>query len=174
VRRAVFLDRDGVINAAVVREGKPYPPADADALEILPGVHEALTALHEEEFVLVVVTNQPDVARGKTPHATIDAIHDSLRQQLPLDAIYVCFHDDADQCHCRKPKPGMLLDAARDLDLDLAASWMVGDRWRDIEAGIAAGCRTAWINPHYSERAPTTFDLEVGSLAEAAAAILRG
>jgi D-glycero-D-manno-heptose 1,7-bisphosphate phosphatase len=172
VKRAVFLDRDGVINAAVVREGKPYPPADVDALEILPDVHEALAALHEEDFVLVVVTNQPDVARGKTPRATIDAIHDALRQQLPLDAIYACFHDDADHCHCRKPAPGMLLDAARDLELDLPASWMVGDRWRDISAGIAAGCHTAWVNQHYSERSPTEFDVEVRSLAEAVSLIL--
>ena len=123
--------------------------------------------------MLVVVTNQPDVARGTTPRATIDAIHEALRQQLTLDAIYACFHDDADQCHCRKPAPGMLLDAARDLDLDLARSWMVGDRWRDIDAGRAAGCRTAWIDRGYAERAPTEFDVKVRSLGEAAAVILR-
>ena len=170
--RAVFLDRDGVINATVVRDGKPYPPASVDVLEIIPDVPQALADLRAAGFTLVVVTNQPDVARGKTPRATIDAIHDHLRSKLPLDAIYACFHDDADHCNCRKPKPGMLVDAARDMDLDLPSSFMVGDRWRDIDAGIAAGCHTIWINQHYAERVPTRFDVEVGSLTEAAGFIL--
>jgi D-glycero-D-manno-heptose 1,7-bisphosphate phosphatase len=172
VKSAVFLDRDGVINAAVVRDGKPYPPANVGALEIISGVPEALASLRSAGFTLVVVTNQPDVARGTTPRATIEAIHDHLRATLPLDAVYACFHDDADRCTCRKPGPGMLLDAARDLGLDLPSSWMVGDRWRDIDAGIAAGCHTIWVNQHYAERAPTSFDVEVGSLAEAARVIL--
>jgi D-glycero-D-manno-heptose 1,7-bisphosphate phosphatase len=171
-RRAVFLDRDGVINAAVVHDGKPYPPADADALEILPGVASALQDLHDAGYVLVVVTNQPDVARGKTPRATVDAIHARLRAELALDAIYACFHDDADHCACRKPAPGMLLDAARDLHLDLAQSFMVGDRWRDTDAGIAAGCRTIFINRNYAERKPGGYDVELSSLAEAASWIL--
>jgi D-glycero-D-manno-heptose 1,7-bisphosphate phosphatase len=171
-RRAVFLDRDGVINAAVVRDGKPYPPADVAAVEILPGVAAALTQLGLAGFVRVVVTNQPDVARGKQTREAIDAIHAHLRRELPLDAIYACFHDDADRCTCRKPAPGMLLDAARDLDLDLPNSFMIGDRWRDIDAGIAAGCRTIFINHHYQERQPTAFDVELTSLAEAAAWIL--
>jgi D-glycero-D-manno-heptose 1,7-bisphosphate phosphatase len=171
-RPAVFLDRDGVINAAVVRDGKPYPPANVEVMEILPGVPEALRQLRDAGYVLVVVTNQPDVARGKTPRATIDAIHDKLRAELPLDAIYACFHDDAPPCNCRKPLPGMLLDAARDLDLDLSQSFMVGDRWRDTDAGIAAGCRTVFINRNYKERRPTQFDIEVSSLVEAAGWIL--
>ena len=171
-RPAVFLDRDGVINAAVVRDGKPYPPANVDVMEILPGVPDALQQLRDAGYVLVVVTNQPDVARGKTPRATIDAIHDKLRAALPLDAIYACFHDDAERCNCRKPAPGMILDAARDLDLDPSQSFMVGDRWRDTDAGIAAGCRALFINRNYQERKPTTFDIEVSSLAEAAGWIL--
>jgi D-glycero-D-manno-heptose 1,7-bisphosphate phosphatase len=171
-RKAVFLDRDGVINAAVVRDGKPYPPANVDVMEILPGVPDALRQLRDAGYVLVVVTNQPDVARGKTPRATIDAIHDKLRAELPLDAIYACFHDDGERCNCRKPSPGMLLDAARDLDLDLAQSFMVGDRWRDTDAGIAAGTRTVFINRNYLERKPTSFDIEVSSLVEAAEWIL--
>ena len=171
-RPAVFLDRDGVINAAVVRDGKPYPPADVDALEILPGVAEALQSLRDAGYVLVVVTNQPDVARGKTPRSTIDAIHARLRAELALDAIYACFHDDTDHCACRKPAPGMLVDAARDLDLDLSASFMVGDRWRDIDVGVAASCRTIFINYDYAERKPVAFDVELSSLAEAARWIL--
>jgi D-glycero-D-manno-heptose 1,7-bisphosphate phosphatase len=170
--RAVFLDRDGVINAAVLRDGKPYPPACADDVEILPGVAEALARLKRAGYVLVVVTNQPDVARGATSRVAIDAIHARLAAELPLDAIRACFHDDGDRCHCRKPAPGLLLDAARDLDLDLAGSVMVGDRWRDIEAGRAAGCRTVFINANYTERRPGGFDVELSSLAEAAAWIL--
>jgi len=169
---AVFLDRDGVINAAVLRDGKPYPPARAEDVEILPGVARALDALKRAGYVLVVVTNQPDVARGTTPRAAIDAIHARLAAELPLDAIRACFHDDADRCACRKPLPGLLLDAARDLDLDLAASVLVGDRWRDIDAGRAAGCRTVFINANYRERRPTGFDVELSSLAEAADWIL--
>jgi len=169
---AVFLDRDGVINAAVVRGGKPYPPASAAELEILPGVAEALAALRRAGYALVVVTNQPDVARGAQTRAAVDAIHARLAAELPLDAIRACFHDDADRCACRKPAPGLLLDAARELELDLAASVMVGDRWRDIEAGRAAGCRTVFINHHYAERQPAEFDVELGSLAEAAGWIL--
>lgn len=171
-RRAVFLDRDGVINVAIVRDGKPYPPPNAEAMEILPGVVGALVQLRDAGYVLVVVTNQPDVARGKTPREVVDAMHARLRAELPLDAIYACFHDDADRCACRKPAPGMLVDAARDLDLDLARSFMVGDRWRDTDAGIAAGCRVLWINRGYAERAPTKFDAEVRSLPEAAAWII--
>jgi D-glycero-D-manno-heptose 1,7-bisphosphate phosphatase len=171
-RRAVFLDRDGVVNAAVVRDGKPYPPDDLASLRVLPGVAQALTDLHAAGFVLVVVTNQPDVARGKQTRETIDEMHAKLHSELPLDAIYVCCHTDEDHCACRKPAPGMLLDAARDLDLDLRRSFMVGDRWRDTEAGIAAGCRTIFIDYEYAERQPSSFDKRVTSLAEAAAWIL--
>jgi D-glycero-D-manno-heptose 1,7-bisphosphate phosphatase len=170
---AVFLDRDGVINAAVVRNGKPYPPGRVEDVEILPGARGALAELSRAGYVLVVATNQPDVARGTQTRAAVDAIHARLQAELPLDAIRACFHDDADRCACRKPAPGLLLDAARDLDLDLGASVMVGDRWRDIEAGRAAGCRTVFINHHYAERQPVTFDVQLSSLAEAAAWILR-
>jgi D-glycero-D-manno-heptose 1,7-bisphosphate phosphatase len=172
VTRAVFLDRDGVINAPVVRGGKPYPPAGVDQLELLPGVAEALAALHAAGYVLVVVTNQPDVARGTQTRAAVDAIHARLRAELPLDGIYACFHDDPDACACRKPAPGLLVDAANDLGLDLAASFMVGDRWRDVAAGIAAGCRTIFVDRAYSETRPTDFDVKVSGLPEAAAWIL--
>ena len=170
--RAVFLDRDGVLNAAVVRQGRPYPPIRVDDLEILPGVRPALEDLKRAGFLLVVVTNQPDVRRGAQTRAAVDAIHDRLRAELPIDAIYCCFHDDDDACGCRKPAPGMLLEAARERGIDLAASFMVGDRWRDVEAGAAAGCRTVFVDYAYSERRPQTFDRNVSSLAEAAAWIL--
>jgi len=167
--RAVFLDRDGVINRAFVREGKPFPPSTLQALEILPGVPEALHELKQHGYQLLVVTNQPDVARGKQSQQTIDAMHQALRARLPLDDILVCYHTDQDKCDCRKPLPGMLLEAARKHNIDLAASFMVGDRWRDIEAGYNAGCKTILIDYGYSERPPDRGpDLRVASLREAA------
>jgi D-glycero-D-manno-heptose 1,7-bisphosphate phosphatase len=141
---------------------------------ILPGVDAALADLSRAGYVLVVVTNQPDVARGAQRREVVDAIHARLQAALPLDAVYCCFHDDADRCACRKPAPGLLLDAARDLGLDLAASVMVGDRWRDIDAGRAAGCRTVFVDRGYAERQPTAFDLKADSLVGAAAWILGG
>jgi D-glycero-D-manno-heptose 1,7-bisphosphate phosphatase len=176
--RAVFLDRDGVINAAVVRKGKPYPPASLDELELLPGVPEALERLRAAGFRLIVVTNQPDVARGTTARTTVEAIHRGLQQgegerpPLCIDRFQVCYHDDPDGCACRKPAPGMLLAAAREEGIDLAASFMVGDRWRDIEAGRRAGCTTLFIDYGYDEAERSAPDARFRSLAEAADWIL--
>jgi len=172
-RPAVFLDRDGVINRAAVRDHRPYPPASVAELEVLPGVPEALAALRKGGFRLVVVTNQPDVARGTTARAVVDAMNERLESTLPLDLILTCFHDGTDQCECRKPKPGLILDAARQLGIDLPASFMVGDRWRDVEAGRQAGCKTFFIDYGYHEKQPEACDFRVGSLLEAANIILR-
>lgn len=171
IHRAVFLDRDGVINKAVVREGKPYPPASAGAVELTAGVEAALGRLRAAGFLLIVVTNQPDVARGRQARAEVEAIHARLAT-LPIDDFLVCYHDDADDCACRKPKPGLLVDAARRHDIDVRGSVMVGDRWRDIEAGQAAGCATVFIDYGYSERKPERPDAVVGSLTAAADWIL--
>ena len=171
-RPAVFLDRDGVINRVQVRGGTPCPPASREDLQILPGVSEALSALKERGYVLVVVTNQPDVARGSATRESVEDIHASLRSELCLDAILTCFHDTADNCDCRKPRPGLLLQAARELDLDLAASFMIGDRWKDVEAGERAGCRTFYIDVGYGEPGPATCDYRVRSLPEATGIVL--
>jgi D-glycero-D-manno-heptose 1,7-bisphosphate phosphatase len=146
---AIFLDRDGVIVESGRAPGEPLPPSSRDDVAIIDGVAAALDALRAAGYRLVVVTNQPDVARGTTTREAVDAIHDALRAALPLDAIYACFHDGAG-CECRKPRPGLLLDAARDLDLDLDRSWMIGDRWVDIAAGAAAGVQTVLIKRGYS------------------------
>jgi len=167
VQQAVFLDRDGVINRAIVREGKPYPPAGLAELEILPGVPEALSQLRMVGLRLIVVTNQPDVARGRQTWEDVQALHAALQAQLPLDEFRVCCHDDADRCVCRKPAPGMLLAAAREHNLDLSASFMVGDRWRDVEAGRRAGCSTVFIDYGYAEPMGSLPDVRVQSLAEA-------
>lgn len=172
MRSAVFLDRDGVINRAVVRDGKPYPPATLSVVEILPGVREAMLALHQQGWLLVVVTNQPDVARGKTPREQVEAINAFLQQELPIDDFRTCFHDSDDGCNCRKPLPGALLDAAKVHNINLRTSYMVGDRWQDTEAGASAGCKTFFIDYGYYEKQPEYFDFRVNSLREATAIIL--
>jgi len=152
--KAVFLDRDGVLNRAVIRDGKPYPPANLDELEILPDVSGALAALKKCGFLLLVVTNQPDVARGAQQRSVVESIHERLRAILPIDDFFVCFHDDKDACDCRKPKPGLLIQAAAKYGLELTASYLIGDRWRDIDAGHAVGCTTVWVDRGYRERSP--------------------
>jgi D-glycero-D-manno-heptose 1,7-bisphosphate phosphatase len=171
-RAAVFLDRDGVLNEAVVRDGKPYPPDSLETLRICDGVAEGLEALRAGGYRLIVVTNQPDVGAGRQQQDVVEAIHDHMRHRLPLDEVRVCYHVDADGCECRKPKPGMLLGAAAAWQIDLGRSFMVGDRWRDIEAGRAAGCRTILIGSGYAERPATGFDQQVESLLEASRFIL--
>jgi D-glycero-D-manno-heptose 1,7-bisphosphate phosphatase len=171
-RRAVFLDRDGVINQAEVRGGTPHPPADADHVQVLPGVAAAMGRLRAAGYLLIVVTNQPDVARGAQSRAAVDAIHARLATELPVDDFRTCFHDDSDVCECRKPKPGLIVDAARVHGVDLHASVMVGDRWRDVEAGRLAGCKTVFVNHDYDERQPERPDAVVRNLEEAASWIL--
>ena len=172
-RRAVFLDRDGVINRAVVRDGRPYPPDSLAELEVLPGVPDALAALRAAGFLNIVVTNQPDVATGKQRREVVEAMHARLARDLALDAVKVCYHVSADACACRKPKPGLLLQAAAELGIDLAASYVVGDRWRDIAAGHAAGCRAAYfIDYGYREQQPTPPFVAAASLAAAVRSIL--
>jgi D-glycero-D-manno-heptose 1,7-bisphosphate phosphatase len=173
-RRAVFLDRDGVINRAIVKNGKPYPPSNLDELEIPEDVPRALRDLKKAGYFLIVVTNQPDVARGIRRREVVEAIHASLLARLPLDEILVCYHDDADGCSCRKPLPGLLQQAADKYSIDLSSSFMVGDRWKDIEAGRRAGCTTILIDQHYAEKGPNQPPhYRVRGLFEAAGCILK-
>jgi D-glycero-D-manno-heptose 1,7-bisphosphate phosphatase len=171
---AVFLDRDGVINRALVRNGKPYPPSSLAEFEILPGVAEACANLKQAGFLLVVATNQPDVGRGTMARVTVEGLHAHLRQMLPLDRVEVCYHPGRSdsECDCRKPKPGMLQKAARELGIDLPHSFMVGDRWRDIDCGHAAGCTTILVDYDYDEPLRQPPHYRVKSLREAADLIL--
>lgn len=172
--RAVFLDRDGTLNRATIRAGRSYPPDRVEDFELLPGVIEGLAALRAAGFVLIVVTNQPDVAAGRQSRSVVERMHERLRALTPVDDVRVCYHDDAAGCTCRKPQPGMLLAAATDHAIDLSRSYMIGDRWRDVEAGRAAGCRTVFIASGYAERQPDSPDLTVATVLEASAAILSG
>jgi len=173
VKRAVFLDRDGVINRAVVRNGKPYSPAILDDFELLPGVESAILALRQTGFLIIVVTNQPDVATGIQRREVVEAMHGKLLSAGLCDDVKACYHTDADGCGCRKPKPGMLLDAAREWQIDLQRSFMVGDRWRDVATGKTAGCFTFFIDYKYQEQSADKPDTVVASLAEAVELILQ-
>ena len=144
--RAVFLDRDGVINRAIVREGKPYPPATLEELQILPDASSALADLKDGGYLLLLITNQPDVGRGRQRREVVEQMNQALASALPLDGVFVCYHSDHDACHCRKPQPGLFVQAAVDWEIDLARSFVIGDRWRDIDAGYNAGCTTILID----------------------------
>ena len=171
-RPAIFLDRDGTLNRAVLQDSKSYPPGSVDDFELLPGVAQAIAALKAEGFLLIVVTNQPDVGAARQTLEVVEAMHVKLRSLLPIDDIRICYHIEEDCCGCRKPAPGMINDAAATWHIDLAASYMIGDRWRDVEAGRAAGCRTVFIRNDYDERQPAVSDATVDSLCEAADLIL--
>ena len=157
------------------REAKPYPPTRLAEFEILPEVPAACARLKAASFLLVVATNQPDVGRGTLKKEIVETIHAEMCRRLPIDRVEVCYHpgQGASDCDCRKPKPGMLLRAAKELGIDLAQSWMVGDRWRDIDCGHAAGCRTIFIDRGYAEELRQKPDFSAGNLAEAADIILR-
>lgn len=169
--KAVFLDRDGVINRAVLRDGKPHPPDRVEDLEVLDGVPDALRKLRGAGFRLIVVTNQPDVARGTQTREAVEAMHARLTAELPVDEVVACYHD-GDECDCRKPKPGALVAAAQRHGVELEESFMVGDRWRDIEAGQRAGCRCLFVDHGYAEQQPAGSFVRVASLAAAAEWIL--
>jgi D-glycero-D-manno-heptose 1,7-bisphosphate phosphatase len=164
-RAAVFLDRDGVLNRALVRDGRPYAPRALEEFEILPGVEEPLRRLGEAGYARVVVTNQPDVGRGRLDRSVVEAMHAHMLSHLPLDEVRVCYHGGDEPCACRKPAPGLLLAPPT---YDVPRSVMVGDRWRDVEAGRAAGCRaTILVDYAYQETVPHEPDARVASLGEA-------
>jgi D-glycero-D-manno-heptose 1,7-bisphosphate phosphatase len=173
LRKAVFLDRDGVLNEAVIRDGKPFAPATLTDLHLVPNAAEATARLRNAGYMLIVVTNQPDVSRGLQTREVVEAMDAALGSALGIDEFRVCYHDDADQCACRKPKPGLVLDAAAAHGIDLGQSFLIGDRWRDIDCGYAAGVRTVWIDRGYNERGPAHApDFRCASLVDAVAWIV--
>ena len=173
MRGAVFLDRDGTVNRSDVRDGRPYAPIRLEDFEIFPAAVAMVERIRAEGCPVIIVTNQPDLATGKQTRAVLDAMHDQLRSELAVVDILICPHTDDAGCECRKPKPGMILEAARKWGVDLRRSVMVGDRWRDIEAGRAAGCATVFVDRGYTEEtAGSPADISVQSLGDAVEFIL--
>jgi D-glycero-D-manno-heptose 1,7-bisphosphate phosphatase len=178
IQRAVFLDRDGVLNRPVIRDGLPFPPANLVEFQLYPGVAEGCQQLKNAGFLLIVVTNQPDVGRGTQSRGSVEAMHAKLRVDLPsLDGIEVCLHAGAthgEPCDCRKPKPGMLLRAALTHDIDLSRSFLIGDRWRDVVCAHAAGCRAVFIDHGYRETLREKPEFTVANFRDAVTTILDG
>jgi D-glycero-D-manno-heptose 1,7-bisphosphate phosphatase len=172
MRRAVFLDRDGVLNRAELRKGKLAPPCSPAEVELLPGAAAACATLRAAGYLLIVVTNQPDVSRKTQRRKTVEAINAAIRARVPLDDFRVCYHDDRDDCCCRKPRPGLLLEAAKDWEIDLRRSFLIGDRWKDIQAARNAGCRGLLVENHIREKRLCRPHARFASLEEAARWIL--
>ncbi len=178
MKRALFLDRDGVVDELVY-----YPshdewesPRRVSDLRMIDGVSEPLRRFAEAGWLLFFVTNQPSFAKGKTSREELQEVHDAVVANVdaPVTRSYICFHRSEDACECRKPKPYFLHEAAREFDVDLASSWMVGDQDSDLKCGRAAGCRVALIEHRGSEhkRGSVEPDLRVESLTELADALL--
>jgi D-glycero-D-manno-heptose 1,7-bisphosphate phosphatase len=172
LRPAVFLDRDGVVAVPEFRDGRSFAPRRLADFRLYPEAATSLHRLRRAGFLLAVVTNQPDVGDGLTARSEVEAMHDVMRRELPVDVIKACFHGHGDRCECRKPNPGMILEAASELGIDLAKSYMVGDRASDVEAGRRTGCATVFIDLDYAEPAPAAPDYVVRSVAEAADVII--
>ena len=172
-RPAVFLDRDGVLNRALVIDGKPYSPMQVSEFRLLPGVAETCDRLAAAGLPIIVVTNQPEVARGRLSMDVLDDMHAELWKRLSVTEIVVCPHDNADGCTCRKPLPGMIIDAADRHHIDRSRSVMVGDRASDINAGHAAGCMTIRIGNGYVDEANCEPDGHADSLQQALSLILQ-
>jgi D-glycero-D-manno-heptose 1,7-bisphosphate phosphatase len=172
LQKTIFLDRDGVINQPQIINGKSYAPKTFKDFKLLSRVEEALFDLKKAGFWLFVVTNQPDVGKGIHQQSDIEAMHNFLLTHLPIDDIFTCYHTDEDQCLCRKPLPGLLMQAQKIYPVDFQNSFMIGDRWKDIDAGRAVGCKTLFIDYGYNEKQPCNMDYKVKSLLEAKNIIL--
>ena len=172
MKSAVFFDRDGVINKVILRYGQPFSARHFDEFELVEGVREVLQAFRKEGFINIIVTNQPDIARGLMKKEELEKMHVLIREELPVDVILVCPHDDNDNCNCRKPKPGLLLKAAKERNIDLHSSFVIGDQWKDMEAGKNVNCSTILIDYPYNKEVKA--DFRVKDLSSAEEIILKG
>lgn len=170
-QRAVFLDRDGVLTEAIIRDNRAYAPVTLDEFRLVEDAAPQVARLRAAGFLCIVFTNQPEVARGILSKQTLEAMHHRLRAAVKLDDLLVCEHDSSEGCSCHKPKPGMIYSAAARWKISLQASFVVGDRWRDVEAGRAAECYTVLIQRPYSRC--STADVSVDNLSDAVDAILK-
>ena len=168
--RAVFFDRDGVVNKVILRDEKPFSPRTLEEFVLTEGVRETVSILKRKGYKAILISNQPEVARGRITRDTLDQMMQRVNGEVALDDIFICLHDDDDHCVCRKPKPGMILEASRKWKIDLRASYVIGDTWKDMEAGKAAGCKTILLDAVYNRDVRS--DFRVTSLAEAVDIIL--
>lgn len=162
--KAIFIDRDGVINKVITRNEKPSSPWKLEEFEILPDVKECLEAFKRMGFLNIVFTNQPDISRGFLKMEDLEKMHKIILETLPVDEIKFCPHDNKDNCSCRKPKPGLILEAVKKWSIDLEKSYVVGDGWKDIGAGKAAGCKTFLLRREYNKDYQKDYDFEVDNL----------
>ncbi|MBP7216775.1 MAG: HAD family hydrolase [Candidatus Omnitrophica bacterium] len=160
LKKAIFLDRDGVINEVLIKEGQPHSPHSLNELRLMPRVAKNIEAFKQCGFLCIVVTNQPDVRRGLLTPGALTTMHEHIKSVLNLDDILVCTHDDRDNCLCRKPRPGMLLEAAQRWGIDLASSYMVGDQERDMQAAQSAGCRGILCRASYNKQVQADFTVD--------------
>ena len=168
MHKAVFLDRDGVINRSIVVNGKPFPPRSLDEFTILPGVLDGLQRFRSKGYLNIIVTNQPDIANGLTTRGLVQQFHAVIKTKLPIDHIYMCDHASGADCRCRKPRTGMIDDAVKAFNIVLSESAIIGDRWKDIECGHAAGItKRYFIDYNYDERKPACDYIAVSGVDQA-------
>jgi len=172
LKSAVFLDRDGVVCMPIIRNGKPYPPSSTKELKIIQGLEEAAHSFYKANLEVVIITNQPDIGNGHTTFAEVNKINEKIMNKTGIEHFYICPHIESDSCLCRKPKAGLLIKSAFELGISLQKSYLIGDRWKDIEAGQKVGCDTYFIDYSYSEKKPTPPYTKVTSVLEASRIIL--
>jgi D-glycero-D-manno-heptose 1,7-bisphosphate phosphatase len=166
-RMAVFLDRDGTLNKAYIEDGLPISPSSLNKFKIIKGVKKSINRLKKLNFLCILITNQPDVFRGKIAKKTVVKMNSYIKKKIKLDDMFVCYHDNEHNCSCRKPKPGLLLKASKKWKIDLKKSFMIGDRWKDILAGKKVGCKTIFINNNYKNDKKVKADFTFKSLLKA-------
>jgi D-glycero-D-manno-heptose 1,7-bisphosphate phosphatase len=172
--KVIFLDRDGVLNEPWIVNKRPYPPSGLESTAIMVGIREILAMLSKWGYLIICVTNQPDVGRGTQTLEDVGKINSFLMDNLPIDLMLTCFHKEEDECYCRKPKTGLFEQALKRYpNIEFNKSWMIGDRWKDMEAGKKAGCKTIFIDYEYDERQPEEryVDIRIKSVDEILGAI---
>lgn len=165
--KAIFLDRDGVLNRSLVRNGKPYAPILLKDFHILSGVKKTLKYLKKKNYLLIVITNQPDIKSGKLKLNKLLKMNNILINKLKINEIFICKHDDRDCCNCRKPKNQLIENAIKKYSIDRRKSFLIGDRKKDIEAGLRSRLKTIYINKNYKESKPKNFDFECDNIKNA-------
>jgi D-glycero-D-manno-heptose 1,7-bisphosphate phosphatase len=166
MNQAIFLDRDGVLIEPIIRNRLPFSPQSINEIKFVKDCKLTVLKFKEMGFIPIIITNQPDVSRGLLSLSKLSEINQHILEYLEIDFIFNCLHDDNDNCGCRKPKPGMLISASKKLNIDLTKSYMVGDRWKDIECGQMAGCRNFFIDYEYCEVRPTLPFITISSLSD--------